>query len=199
MAENQKPLKQEEFGESTAARGKKGIGRGTQKGRRVAPNVFDLIVILLLAVVITLLVIGVRSGALFGREEGTEVTLTYTVLMTDVPEAYARYINVGDTVYDVDSGVVLGRVSAIPRVSSYTVPGLVESGSEGGEVTTEMKAVPGRINLSVTIACDANYYAGEGYQTEGRTVRIGDVYTLRFPNYVGAAVCSALTATSATK
>ena len=191
MAENHKPSRQEEFGESKAVRGQKSGGRGGRNGRRVAPNVFDLIVILLLIVVVVLLVVGVQTGVLFGREEGTGVSLTYTVLMTDVPETYARYISPGDTVYDVDSGVVLGKVSALPAVSDYCVAGLAKS--ESGEAVAEMKAVPGRVNLTVTIVCDANYYEGKGYETEGRTVRIGDVYTLRFPNYVGGAVCSSLT------
>ena len=119
MAENHKPTRQEEFGEATTPRGIKGAARGN--GRRIALNVFDLIVILLVLVVVVLLVVGVRVGDLFGQQEGTEVRLSYTVQMTNVDETFARQIRTGDTVYDVDSGVSLGMVSTMPLVTASTM------------------------------------------------------------------------------
>lgn len=193
MAENNKPQKQDEFGQAMPAREQSKVKRGGRTGKaRVSLNAFDLIIIFLVLLVVVLLAVGVRVGDIFGIDEGVEVRLTYTMLLTDVDEDFLGKISEHDVVYDADSGVAFGRVQGRPSVSDHCEMGLVSNAETGAQAA--LVPVPGRKDITVTVTCDARYYEGHGYEIEGRTVRIGDVYTLRFPNYVGAAVCSSLTA-----
>ena len=195
MAENNKLQKQDEFGQATPAREQSKVKRGGRGKKRVALNAFDLIIIFLVLLVVVLLAIGVRVGDIFGMDEGVEVRLTYTVLFTDVDEDFIGKISEHDLVYDADSGVAFGRVQGRPSISDHCEVGLVSDAETGTQVA--MKPLPGRKDITVTVTCDALYYKGHGYEIEGRTVRIGDVYMLRFPDYVGSAVCSSLTAQKA--
>ena len=47
--------------------------------------------------------------------------------------------------------------------------------------------------VTVTVVVDALYVEGTGYTVNGRAIRIGSAYTLRFPGYVGNGVCIHLT------
>lgn len=201
MAENHKPIRVEETEESGNGRAKPRARKASHRrvsGQRVL-NVFDLFVILLILLVVVLLAVGVRFGDLFGTEQGKTVRLTYTMLLTDVDESFADAIAVGDVVRDVDTGVVLGTVRLAPTTEDYRVVGLTytttvdENGKQTTVATPEMKRVPGRINICVELATNATYMEESGYSIEGRTVRIGDAYAVRFPSYVGDAVCASIT------
>ena len=201
MAENNKPIKQDEFGQATPAREQSKTKRGARGGKkRVSLNAFDLIIIFLVLLVVVLFAVGVRVGDLFGVESGASTRLTYTVLMTDVDEDFVGSVRVGDLVYDADSGVEIGTVCMTPTTTPHCVVGVEEIVPDTDspfpsepETRVAMKPVPGRVDMTVTVVCDAFHFENRGYEVKGRTIRIGDVYTLRFPNYVGDAVCSGLT------
>lgn len=206
MVENNKQVKSAEQEDNAAARARARMRRNVarqKRARRTMINLFDVVVILLILTVIVLLAAGVRVGDIFGDEEGTRVRLTYSMLMTDVDEAFAETIQYGDVVKDAETGAVLGTVRMAPTVVPYTTVGVEVSGEVGadgrGVYSSVAKEIPGRVNITVALTVTATYLEGSGYSAEGRELRIGDVYTLRFPGYTGNAVCSSIDGIAAPK
>ncbi len=205
MVENNKQVKSAEQEDNAAARARARMRRNVarqKRARRTMINLFDVVVILLIMTVIVLLAAGVRMGDIFGDEEGTRVRLTYSMLMTDVDEAFAETIQYGDVVKDAETGAVLGTVRMAPTVVPYTTVGVEASGevgADGSVYSSVVKEIPGRVNITVALTVTATYLEGSGYSAEGRELRIGDVYTLRFPGYTGNAVCSSIDGIGAPK
>lgn len=194
MAENNNRRPEElSIGEEKNGRAKRSAPYAAKKGRR-AVNFFDILVILVVAVAITLLALGVNIGDLFGENAGTDCKISYSLTFYNVEETFLSAIRKGDALYDADNKTALGTVSANATSLPYTVTVAVTQITEGGEavVTGESRQIPSRYNITVMITADAVYTKGIGYTVNGRVIRIGGAYHARFPAYVGEGVCTSL-------
>ncbi len=194
MAENNRPVKHGERDENGGAH------KETDRAARVAArrrrgawkglNLFDVLVIVLVLTVVVLLAVGVSVGDLFGGDDTQTVRLSYTLTLYGVDEAYADAIRLGDEIYDVDTGALLGVVAQTPTVTPHTEVAL-QASNDGTASAVELP-VPGRINITVAVRGEVQYLAGEGYSAGGHDIRIGKTYAVRFPDYLGSALCVGL-------
>jgi hypothetical protein len=153
-------------------------------------NLFDLFVIFVVLVIVALLILGVRVTDLFGsRTVGRACRVEYQICFSAVDDSFANAIAKGDGLYDADTKSGMGVVLAV-EASPSKAP-IVSSSTE--DQTGELVTLPGRVDVTVTIVVDALYVEGTGYTVNGRAIRIGSAYTLRFPGYVGNGVCIYLT------
>ena len=191
MAENNNRRTEEELsiGEEKNGRGKRSAPYAAKKGKRVV-NFFDILVIFVIATAIVLLAMGVSIGDLFGGEKGVDCKISYTLTFYNVEETFIDQIRKSDALYDADNKTDMGMVAANVSTAPYTQTVAVTA--EDGSVTGESKQVPGRYNVTVTITADAVYTKGVGYTVNGRVIRIGGAYHVRFPAYVGEGVCTSL-------
>ena len=189
MAENMKPAKR---GEKDASAGKAAARANATAARRRGGafkglNLFDAIVVLLVLVVVVMLGVGVRVSDLFGNGEVGTSTVSYTLTISDVDQAYANAIHQGDTIYDVDTGALLGKVVSMPIVKPHTEIALLSS--ENGTGIAQETAVPGRVDITVAVRGQVQYQEGKGYFADACAIRVGATYSVRFPNFLGSARC----------
>jgi hypothetical protein len=192
MAENNNRQPDEiSLGEEKDARARARVKRNVQRARRGnGLNLFDLFVIFVVLVIVALLILGVRVTDLFGsRTVGRACHVEYQICFSAVDDSFANAIAKGDGLYDADTKSGMGVVLAV-EASPSKAP-IVSSSTE--DQTGELVTLPGRVDVTVTIVVDALYVEGTGYTVNGRAIRIGSAYTLRFPGYVGNGVCVQLT------
>lgn len=172
------------------ARAKRNLQRANKKNGRFF-NAFDLVVIFIVLVALTLLVLGVRVSDIFGAsQEGRACRVEYQVLFTAVNEEFAASIKLGDSLYDADTKVGMGRVAAVVQTTPTMT--IKEGSSTADGFVGELVPVVGKVDMTVTVVVDAVYVEGVGYTIDARALRIGGARTLRFPGYVGTGTCMAL-------
>jgi hypothetical protein len=192
MAENNNRQPDEiSLGEEKDARARARVKRNVQRARKGnGLNLFDLFVIFVVLVIVALLILGVRVTDLFGsRTVGRACRVEYQICFSAVDDSFANAIAKGDGLYDADTKSGMGVVLAV-EASPSKAP-IVSSSTE--DQTGELVTLPGRVDITVTVVVDALYVEGTGYTVNGRAIRIGSAYTLRFPGYVGNGVCIHLT------
>ena len=197
MAENNTSRRTDEIsiGEDKAARAR--VKRNTQRTRRTnGLNLFDLLVIFVVLLAVVLLALGVRVSDIFGTsEQGRACRVEYQMRFCSVDEVFAAAIAQGDSPYDADTKTGMGAVSAAVQVTPSVKVTAVDSETD----QKKLIEVPGKVDIVVTVIVDAIYEQGVGYTVNGRALRIGNAYTLRFPNYVGNGVCVRLNEVGATE
>ena len=148
-------------------------------------NLVDLLlVIVALAVIfVVVFVIDPFSLNLFGGEE-REITLEYTIRISNVDIAFVDKIAVGDEVVDSAVNTSLGYVSAVENDIPYSEPYY-----DNATDTVSMKEYPGRYDIMITVTAKAIFEDGVGYTVEGRRVAVGSQLYLMFPEYVGTGSC----------
>ncbi len=190
MAENNKTVRPED-GQDMPAAGRAPAGkRQGAAPRKTAPravfNAFDIIVILLVVAVVVLAIVGLSVGDLISDAQGDTAQISYTVRISGIDESFADAIRAGQTVTDVDTGAVIGQVVSAPTVARHQEPALVET--EDG-YAAHMKDVPSRVDVTLTLTAEATHGDGAGYFVGTTAIRVGQTYALRFPEYLGRAVC----------
>ena len=179
------------LGEEKEARARARVKRNVQRARKGnGLNLFDIFVIFVVLVIVVLLILGVRVTDLFGsRTVGRACRVEYQVHFSAVDDSFASAIAKGNGLYDADTKSGMGTVSAVEATPSKAL--IASSSTE--DKTGELIILPGRVDITVTVVVDALYVEGTGYTVNGRAIRIGSAYTLRFPGYVGNGVCIHLT------
>ena len=104
--------------------------------------------------------------------------------------AFADQITAGDVLYDVDTKVALGTVQQTPTVEPHRELALLMASD--GKVSAVMQQVPQKVDITVRVTVEATDLPGIGYTVEGKPVRIGKTFAVRFPSYIGQAECVAL-------
>ena len=172
------------------ARVKRNLQRSNKKNGRFF-NFFDIAVIFVVLVALTLLILGVRISDIFGvSDEGRTCRVEYQVCFAAVDEEFAKSIKLGDALYDADTKSSMGRVAAVVQTTP-TMAVVSTTPAQDGNVG-ELMPVPGKVDMVVTVVVDAVYSEGVGYTVDARVLRIGSARTLRFPGYVGTGECIAL-------
>ena len=193
MAENQRPARCGEKDTGAAAKAAPRTSVRRKRGALGRLNLFDAIVIVLVLLAVVLLAVGVRVSDLFG-DDTQKSTVTYTLTLSDVDQAYADAIKEGDEIYDVDSGKLLGKVTAAPTVKPHAE--IAVQSSENGVGIAAETPVPGRVDITVTVRAEADYRKGQGYSVNSRFIRVGATYSVRFPDFLGSARCTSFDSAS---
>lgn len=186
MAENNKTVRPEDAQDNLRVSAGKRPGTARTAHRRAMFNIFDVIVILLVVAVVALAIVGLSVGELFSDEETVAAQMSYSVRISGIDESFAGELRAGQTVCDADTGAVVGQIVSAPTVVRHREPALVE---ENGTLVAQMQDVPGCVDVTVTLTVEATHESGRGYFVGSTPIRVGQGYTLRFPDYLGRAVC----------
>ena len=150
-------------------------------------NIMDVLILLgIAAVAAVLLYVFVLSedtpvNSLYGDVQ----KITYVVEITNVDDAYADKISVGETLIDSSKKVNIGTIVAVES-QPY-----VHLGKNLNEGTMELTTVDNRSTIYVTVEADASL-SGFAYTVNGHTVYVGQQVHLSLPHFVGTGYCIAL-------
>ena len=189
MAENNRSTRPED-GQDVPSTGRTPAGKWAGDVRKPSPravfNAFDVIVILLVIAVAVLAIVGLSVGDIFSDDDRNAAQLSYTVHFNGIDETFADAIRAGQTVTDAETGATVGQVVSAPTVVRHQEMVLTET---DGTYTAQMKDVPSRVDVTVVLTVEATYESGRGYLVGATPIRVGQSYALRFPDYLGRAVC----------
>jgi len=148
-------------------------------------NLVDLllVVVALAVAFVVVFVVDPFSINLFGGEE-REITLEYTIRISNVDVAFTDNITVGNEVVDSSVKTSLGYVSSVENDIPYSEPYY-----DNATDTVSMKEYPGRYDIMVTVTAKAIFEDGFGYTVEGRRIAVGAQMYLMFPDFVGTGSC----------
>ena len=146
----------------------------TKTRRKWHPNLFDVVIVLLIVAVAAVLYFMLRPTA--GNVVQT-VPMRYTVEMLNLPEGTSKMMDVGDTIIDSSKNYGMGKVVEV-KVIPYTVEcDDVENG------VTRQAVVPGYETVLLTL--EANMVVTDSSITTegGYLVRVGQSSKAKGDNY----------------
>ena len=156
--------------------------KGARKGGKF--NLIDfLLILVILLTVVALIYVFLPTSWIKRITADESAEIQYTVEFQAVDEEFINNIKEDDNVLDSVSKTGLGTVSAVDYSIRYTE---LTYNDDGQGVLVEY---PGKYNVHVTIAADADYTEGEGYYVNGTRIAIGEKINARFPNYLGEGYC----------
>ncbi len=152
------------------------------KQRKLRINLIDILIILLIVAAIIFVVSYFVSNNKSNDNTVEKTTIQYVVEFQNIDEIFANSISVGDHVqYDVKKvgfGTVVGIQSIPYEVITYDYENEAEF----------VSIVDGKLLISVTIEAEA-VETDAAFTVNGSDVRVGQAYTLNFPNFVGTGYC----------
>ncbi len=166
------------------------VSEASEKKKKGRFNLIDLILVLIILLIIAAVLYVFAPFSWIKRLTDMENTqIHYTVELIGIDESLLDKIKENNTVVDSVSKNELGTVVAVDYNTKYTELQYVskENGEEG--VLVEY---PGRYNILITIAADAQYIQGEGYSVNHCRIAVGEKMALRFPDYAGEGHCIGL-------
>lgn len=159
--------------------------KGSREGRF---NFVDFFLLLIILAVVAALVIYIVPGLSERLTVHDEKEITFAVEFKEVDESFASNISVGDSVLDSSNNYMIGKVKA---VESYACTVLVYNEKTG---SAEMREIPGKKNIIVTVTATAIYNDGEGYSINGERISVGREYYIRMSGFSGSAFCISVSA-----
>ncbi|MBQ7557697.1 MAG: DUF4330 family protein [Lachnospiraceae bacterium] len=156
------------------------------KKRKLRFNIIDLLIILLIvaAVVVAAKFLIDRSNSAAGPENKT--VITYVVEFINIEERFSNSVQAGDSVqYEVkkvDFGTVVGVQSSPYQQITFNYDEKVET----------VSTIEDKITLSVTIEAEVEE-SDRGFSRNGSDIRVGQPYSLNFPNFAGTGYCVKVT------
>ena len=155
--------------------------------RRIRFNFIDLLLLLLAAaVVFVLLYVFVLSDRTAPQEgEKAKTPIQYVVEIQNVDERFAESIKKGQPVQDAIKRKSVGTVDGAEAVPFEKIVFDYDNGEE------VLAAAEGRITLVVTINVDADE-TDSAFSADGIEIRVGEQYSLMFPDLYGVGYCTAL-------
>lgn len=167
--------------------------RSAEKKHRASFLLVDLLLLLGVVSVIFLLVLAFTPLDLFGKDAEPREIL-YTVEFYGVDKDMESAFHEGDTVTDVETGVVMGVVTQVSsRVyETYTDTPSAEIVPEFDKHVVQKERNEAWRVVTVTISVTADYQSGIGYSVENNRIAVGREYRLRFPAYTNSGACVSL-------
>lgn len=169
----------------------KATGAALSKKRR-SFNFIDVILILL-ALLIVLTVVNIFSPMLVFNKlrNDLQTTIQYTLEVKGVDNEFINKINENDTVVDTVSKYSLGSVTAVDYNMQY-----LELEYDEAQRAGVMAVHPDKYNVIITITASAAYNEGKGYSVNGHRIAVGEMMSVRFPDYVCEGYCIGLSVIS---
>ena len=153
--------------------------------RKLRFNAIDALIILVIAaVVFVLLYVFVFSGR--GTQAAAEVattTISYVIELQNIDEHLRDAVKSGQQVEDAVERKKIGEVSGTQPIPFHKVTFDYVNGQE----TTS--AVEGKITLKITIRAQA-VETDRAFTVDGCEIRVGQQYSLMFPDFYGYGYCT---------
>ncbi len=153
---------------------------GTLEKKNHRFNIIDLLIILVVVVAAVLLA---KSFLLDmkGDSQGEKVNLQYVIETDMLSEDLADNVSVGDSVYDYESGKVIGTVTACD-VRNATHVGMSDAGVQ------VVSDIVGYRSLYITVESSA-LSSPSGYFIDSLSVSVGREYKLMLPDLYCVGSC----------
>lgn len=155
----------------------------SKKNRHGMPNFFDLTVLL----IVLLLLAGMLFILLYEPDAPLreEKSVIYSVEIKNAAEGLSRRFTVGETLYDTETGAVIGEVISVRAVPSAAI---LEDKTAGVYVKT---AYPGYEDIYVTVRAAASV-TETAYLLEGCRIAVGAPVRLHTAYLSAEGVCTSL-------
>ncbi len=157
------------------------------KTKKLKFNIVDFLLLLM----ILLLVAGAVwkfTPNILNRTNSSNHTVTYKLEITDLLPEIELHIKDGATVYDVQTGVVLGTIQ-----THTTVPATYQQAGSSGEIQTLPHPEYVKVTLTIsTVAKQTNPVT-----INGITLRIGTQFQLKTSDFIGTGTCTTLSVSAA--
>lgn len=157
----------------------------SQKKKKIAFNIIDVILIIAVLASILALVFFLRERKIINPQNEQTVKLEYTISFSPLREEFRNLAQIGDTVVDAS---ILENIGEIVNVS------YLECRYEGINEQTGQKVYtpyPGMITMVITVRADAVKTAS-GYEINGHEIIIGNNVTVRVPFFTGTGTCTSI-------
>ena len=163
-------------------------------------NIIDVLVVILIVAVISVAIYAVYAWSdIKSLWSKNVVELTYVVEFRNVDKEFVDNIesSVGTTVIDSVSKNSIGKVDSIESIKKYSVLDYEEKAEEKNDDTTTtvsyngvIAEYPDRYNITVYIKDTAAEYQQDiGYTINGRRIAVGEIISVRFPEFSADAYC----------
>ena len=162
--------------------------RNKKNKKPVRFNALDVILIILVLIIITMSVLIFVPKIRGSLTRGESTKILYTIEISGVAENVAANIRVGDTVVDISTGYIIGKVAGNPEADDYKEFAYIE-GSKPEEGRVVMAVVPEKKNILITIEADAYFEKDKGYTVNNYRIAVEKEMIVRFPNYEGTVRC----------
>ena len=157
--------------------------------RKIRFNIIDIIIILIiLAAAVVLVNVFVGNDKDIAAENSYK-KIQYVIEIQDVEERFDNAISKGDPVQDAIERKNIGTVIGV-QSSPYEI--ITFDYNEGVETVT---TVEGRVVLNVTIEATA-IATDKAFTVDGCEIRVGQQYSVMFPDFYGIGYCIKLTETN---
>ncbi len=150
-------------------------------------NAFDIILLLVVAAVVVMLAVW-AIGNLPGKEGASgDVSVNYVISVSDLPEGIGEQLAEGQRLYQLDSGVYIGEITAV-TVEKHIVKTV---DLKKGEPVAN--TVDGRYDIKITVLANARY-GKSGYRVNGVLLSCGETYGIRTSDIALEGSCISITA-----
>ena len=154
--------------------------------RKIRFNFIDLLLLLLIAaVVFAVLYIFVLSGRDTAQDDESTVTVQYVVEIANIDERFADAVKKGQPVQDA---IQRKNVGTVVGAEAKDYEKIVFDYDSAEEVLAKSE---GRITLYVTVEAQV-YESDSAFTAEGVAIRVGERYSLIFPDLYGVGYCTSL-------
>ncbi len=148
-------------------------------------NIIDVILIIVIAVSLaSILFLFFYKGGQSAENDGeNKVDIIYTVEQKELPDILRGKIGMGDSVYDGETGILMGQVIDVEYTDS------VYEGYDTANNTVTRELYPGKIDVKVRISAEAVVDKDGVFRIDGCLVNVGKSFEMHFPFFCGEAVC----------
>lgn len=153
-----------------------------QDKKKLHFNFIDVLLIVIALASITSLIFYLRDRRIVTPGKSETVEIVYRIELSDLRESFRNLVEIGDTVIDT---VLLEDIGEVTNVS-YAEGTYTGVDKETGKPV--ISAFPGRISMTLTIHAEA-IRTNTGYVVNGRELILGELLSLRVPDFTGTGVC----------
>ncbi|MBE6724112.1 MAG: DUF4330 domain-containing protein [Ruminococcaceae bacterium] len=159
--------------------------------RKIRFNFIDLLILLVIAaVVFVLLYVFVLSDRTTAADDQAKTKIQYVIEILNVDERFSETIRKGQRVEDAIRRKSVGTVIGVEPKPFQTVTFDYNNREE------VLASPEGRITLYVTVDAEVDETDG-AFTADGVEIRVGQQYSLIFPDFYGVGYCTSLKTTGA--
>lgn len=154
--------------------------------RKIRFNFIDLLLLLVIAAaVFVLLYVFVLSDRSAPADVDSTVSVEYVVEIANIDERFADAVKRGQPVEDAIKRRIIGKVVGAEAKDYEKIVFDYDTGEE------VLAASEGRITLYVTVEADVTE-TDSAFTANGVAIRVGEQYSLIFPDLYGVGFCTSL-------
>lgn len=160
------------------------MANGSSEGKRRL-NAFDIVLIVVLVGLLVFLTVWALKTLPTGSSTG-DTFVSYVIAVSDLPEGIGDQVTEGQALYDFESGVYIGEVTAV------SIDKHIETAVNQYTGDTVANTVNGRYDIRITVR-GYSKYDGASYKINGLLISCGEQYSIRTSGVVLNGSCISLT------